>query len=193
MPENLSDLFDALEADPLRKEQPFSRDMESAHAVLFNPLISRERQAETLAEWLKQSQPCLFGRMAAKTQIAYCILNDADAFKGEGHVRDIIHQSRRVWLRNGFLGRQHAFVIALISPTVANALPRPTLRDMAKRLCQIYLSDESVMTDEIFLDSLPLAIKRPDLQENRVWRVGVNFFGAQGDQRWWHDHRIPGV
>jgi len=25
-----------------------------------------------------------------------------------------------------------------------------------------------------------------------MWRVGVNFFGAQGDQRWWHDHRIPG-
>jgi hypothetical protein len=21
--------------------------------------------------------------------------------------------------------------------------------------------------------------------------VGVNFFGAQGDGRWWHDHRIP--
>ncbi len=79
-----------------------------------NPLTSRERQAEALAEWLKQSQPCLFGRMAAKTQIAYCIRNEANVFKGEGHVREVIHQSRRIWLRNGFLGKQYAFVIALI-------------------------------------------------------------------------------
>jgi hypothetical protein len=28
--------------------------------------------------------------------------------------------------------------------------------------------------------------------ECRSWKVGVNFFGAQGDGRWWKDHRIPG-
>ena len=24
------------------------------------------------------------------------------------------------------------------------------------------------------------------------WLAGVNYFCAQGDRRWWHDHRIPG-
>jgi hypothetical protein len=130
--------------------------------------------------------------MASKSQVAYCILTEPDLHKGEDHVRDIIHLSRRVWQKNGLLGKQHAFVISLISSAVANARPGPTLRDLALRLCGIYLSDESVKTDTILLDSLPLAINRPDLNEHRIWRVGVNFFGAQGDHRWWHDHRIPG-
>jgi hypothetical protein len=29
-------------------------------------------------------------------------------------------------------------------------------------------------------------------REFRSWRVGVNYFSAQGDGRWWRDHRIPG-
>jgi hypothetical protein len=192
VPENLLDLFDALEADPWRAEQPFSREIEDAHAVLFDPLASKERRAEALAEWLKEHQPCLFGRMAAKAEIAYSVVTEADVLKGEEHVRDIIQLSRRVWKRNGLLGRQHGFVISLMSPTVANARPGPVLRDFALRLCGIYLSEESVATDSIFLDSLPLTISRPDLREHRIWKVGVNFFGAQADQRWWHDHRMPG-
>src|SRR6266478_9114864 len=111
MPEQLDDLLDALESDPWREAQRFSPDIENAHTVLFAPVKSRAEQAEALAEWLKQSQPCLFGRMAAKSQIAYCILKEADLFKGEAHVRDFIHQSRRVWRRNGFRGKQHGFVI----------------------------------------------------------------------------------
>ena len=189
---NLEDLLDALEPDDWRTANPFSPDIEDAHAALFNPRASRAEQAEVLAEWLKKNQPCLFGRMAAKTQIAYCILTEADLLKGEDRVRDIIQQSRLVWRREALLGKKHAFVIELISPTIAKARPGLALRDIALGLCQIYLCGESVQTDEILLDSLPLEISRPDLHEHRIWRVGVNFFGAPGDRTWWHDHRIPG-
>jgi hypothetical protein len=192
MPVNLEDLLDELEPDAWRRANPFSPDIEEAQAALFNPGASRADQAAVLSEWLRKYQPCLFGRMAAKTQISYCILNEADVLKGEDRVRNLIHQSRRVWRRNGLFGNQHAFVIALISPTLARARLGAVLRDIAVRLCQIYLSDESITTDEILLDSLPLEINRPDLHEYRIWRVGVNFFGAQGDRTWWHDHRIPG-
>ena len=144
VPENLLDLFDALEADPWREEQPFSSDMEAAHAVLFDSAISRDRRAEVLADWLKEFQLCLFGRMAAKSQVAYCVLTEADLLRGDDHVRDIINLNRRVWRKNGWLGKQHAFVISLISSTAANARPGPALRDLALRLCEIYLSDDSV-------------------------------------------------
>ncbi|MFN0168666.1 MAG: hypothetical protein ACKV22_19760 [Bryobacteraceae bacterium] len=191
MSDKLADLFDAITPDPWRKVKPFSTDIQAAHVDLFDPRKTREDLAVTLSAWLKEWQPCLFGRMAAKTQIAYCILREGDLLKGEDHVRDIIQLSRREWRRKGFLGEKHGFVIALISPMVASAVPDRALCELAVRLCQLYLSDE-LTTDQIFLDSLPLSIDRPDFHECRIWRAGVNFFGAQGDQRWWHDHRIPG-
>jgi hypothetical protein len=63
---------------------------------------------------------------------------------------------------------------------------------LALRLAEIYLSERLLDVNQIYLDSLPLKITRDGNTECRLWRAGVNFFGAQGDQRWWHDHRIPG-
>jgi hypothetical protein len=40
--------------------------------------------------------------------------------------------------------------------------------------------------DEIFLE------KPGTRQTTWKWKVGVNYFCAQADKRWWHDHRIPG-
>ncbi len=189
---NLEELLDAAESDDWRGNRPFSPDVESAHDELFSAGASRLQQAQVLSHWVKKNQPCLFGRMAAEAEIAYCILTEADVLKGDSYVKDLIHQNRLVWRRNALIGRQHAFVIALISPVIAKARPGVVLRDIALRLCQLYLSDESITTDKIFLDSLPLEIRRPDLHEFRIWRAGVNVFSAAGDQTWWHDHRLPG-
>src|SRR5262249_30595233 len=48
--------------------------------------------------------------------------------------------------------------------------------------------------DEILHDRLILEIKRGggETPERRSWKVGVNYFSAQGDGRRWRDHRIPG-
>jgi len=58
------------------------------------------------------------------------------------------------------------------------------------RLGSLYLLQElnpnTIYTDEIFLE-LP-GTRRMTWR----WNVGVNFFGAAGDGRWWQDHRIPG-
>jgi hypothetical protein len=189
---NLEDLLDALKPDDWRTANPFSVDIQEAQALLFDPYASRANQADVLSEWLRRGQPCLFGRIAAKSQITYCILTEADVLKGDDHVRDLIHQSRLVWRRNALLGKQHAFVILLVSPTIARVRPCVGLRDIALRLCQIYLSDDSISTDKIFLDSLSLEINRPEFHEYRTWQAGVNFFGSSGDRTWWHDHRIPG-
>jgi hypothetical protein len=44
----------------------------------------------------------------------------------------------------------------------------------------------------ILLDDLLLEIQTQAGREFRSWRVGVNYFSAQGDGRWWRDHRFPG-
>jgi hypothetical protein len=187
----LDELLDSLEDDPWREEHPFSADLLEVHQKLFDAK-NRSAHSGAIRKWLQAEQPCLFGRMAAKDQIQLCILTDRDLYRGEGYVRDLIAESRLQWKRRGSRGEQHGFVIHLVSPRVARAKPSPILRDLALRLCQIYLSDHTVDVDEIRLDSLPLRVQNARKAEGRAWRVGVNFFGAQGDQRWWHDHRIPG-
>jgi hypothetical protein len=50
---------------------------------------------------------------------------------------------------------------------------------------------KEIERDRIYLDSLELEV--PGKKGIRLrWDVGVNYFSSQADQRWWHDHRIPG-
>ncbi len=82
-------------------------------------------------------------------------------------------------------------MIVAISPIIANARPGPDLHRLALSLCELYLG--VAVSDEILHDRLILGINRGgESLEYRSWSVGVNYFSAQGDGRWWHDHRIPG-
>jgi hypothetical protein len=46
--------------------------------------------------------------------------------------------------------------------------------------------------DVILHDDVLLEIGDSVQSERRSWKVGVNYFSAQGDGLWWQDHRIPG-
>jgi hypothetical protein len=62
------------------------------------------------------------------------------------------------------------------------------VKAIAKRLCFLYLGRDD--SDEILLEDVFLRV--PGKVDAEVhWKGGVNYFSAQGDQRWWHDHRIP--
>src|SRR5262249_29187723 len=103
-----------------------------------------------------------------------------------------IQQSRTDWGRRAVSGESHGFLIVAVSPTIAFARPGLALRDLALKLCQLYLGGAAL--DAILHDRLILAIGRDgeEITEWRSWPVGVNYFSAQADGRWWHDHRIPG-
>jgi hypothetical protein len=145
---------------------------------------------DALQEWLRgtPNQPCIFGRIAAAAdRISFCILTEADVAKGDDHIRDVIQRDRRIWKADAREGAKHAFIVAIISETLAFAAPDETLHSIATRLCDLYLFDQ------------PRVVKRHDalvLKTNGgpflKWFVGVNVFASQGDGRWWQDHRIPG-
>ena len=61
---------------------------------------------------------------------------------------------------------------------------------LAHTLCELYLGADT--PDTIHLDDVILRIDRDERPELRKWPVGANYFAAQGDGRWWRDHRIPG-
>jgi hypothetical protein len=187
----IADLLEELRPDPWRAAHPFSADMRACHEVLFQAGSSRAEMAEALDAWLAGEQPCLFGRMEAKQhRIGYCLLTANDLERGDDHVRARIQEDRDVWRRRAMRGESHGFIILAIAPQIAGAAVGPELLRLARHLCDLDLGQEEL--DRILLDDLILDIPTAEGREHRSWRVGVNYFSAQGDGRWWRDHRIPG-
>jgi hypothetical protein len=123
--------------------------------------------------------------------ISYCILSESDLEQSDEFIRDKIQHARLEWLQGGLLGEKSAFLIVALSRTIKNARPDDVMKQAAQRLCELYLL-EPIETDQIYLDALELEIPRKSGSSKWRWDVGVNYFWAQADKRWWHDHRIPG-
>lgn len=181
----IQELVDKLVPDSWRDTHPFSDDMAVAHAELIRAGADSERR-KSMSKWLSAHQPCLFGRDAAKRdRVEYCFLTDDDLVRGDRHVGACIAEARLQWRRRAQAGETSAFVVSVVSKLVSIAEPNQALFDFAQRLAELYLC-RSVPANKIVHDELFLVAS-----ECRSWKVGVNFFGAQGDGRWWKDHRIP--
>jgi len=185
-----SALFSRLKPDPWRKQTPFSEDIAAANAALFVE-ASPEASAELLNRWIQKNQPCLFGKAGATLGlISYCILNESDILGPEDSLMAKIQAARTAWTREAFYGRKSAFVVSLISPTLATAIPDDTVREFARRICSLYLETD-IKDNEVHLEDVFLEMPG-QRQTTWKWRAGVNYFSSQGDGRWWRDHRIPG-
>lgn len=189
---HIDDLIDQLQRDGRRFARPFSKEIAEAHRQLFDGApLSHQEIVAILSKWLVRRQPCLFGRAAAQMgRLDYCVLTDSDFVRGDAHVRQRIQAARRGWKIRAVSGQSHGFVILAQSPRIAYATPSTTLRELALRLCELYLSKSE--TDAILHDELTLRVDESADTPNRTWKVGVNVFAAAADGRWWHDHRIPG-
>ncbi len=184
-------LYEELIVDSSRRS--FSSDLEEAHASLRGSAWEPGSVERVIGEWLSKAQPCLFGRLAAREgQLRYCVLTEEHLLDSDDAIRERIQDARLEWLRAGFNGEASGFVLLAVSERLIAAKPDDALANLALALCSLHLHEKSpaqvdeVCTDQIFLE-------KPG-HKRRTWRwtVGINFFGAQGDRRWWHDHRIPG-
>lgn len=187
----VSDLIARLEPDPWRATHRFSPDVAECHDVLFDAARSRAEKIAALTVWLAEMQPCLFGRMEARqNRLALCLLTENDLERSDQEIRAKMQRERTDWKRLALAGDSHGFLLVAVSETIATARPNQVLHELAQRLCERYIGvDES---DKIHLDDVILEIALQDQTERRRWKVGVNYFSAQGDGRWWRDHRIPG-
>lgn len=199
MPElSLQDLYGRLVEDEWRKKVDFSEDLSAAHAVLFYPFALDSDREKTLNLWLQRNQPCLFGRVAAgQRALHYCILTDEDLVKPDEYIRDQIREEIQAWKRRSVRPAPtisdvaHGFVLAVISPRVCLAEPNDTLRQFMEHLLELWGCAKStedhgrVYWEQLFLE-------RPDNGELYGFTISIDSFAAQGDGRWWHDHRMPG-
>ena len=197
MTRTVADLLARLQPDPLREHLAFSPEVAEATAKILalGGGESENRKDEmriVLRDWLAQHQPCLFGRLAAKKDLlSYCILTENDLSQDDELIQEKIQSARTEWTRGGFDGRKNGFIILATSPQIANAAPDEALKELALRLCGLYLiEEEEIRPDMVYHDELFLEKPGPRRTAWK-WLAGVNYFHSSGDGRWWQDHRMP--
>jgi hypothetical protein len=209
------DLGDLTPRDRLRETLPFSPDMERVHDVLFDPCAgpgADELRQRALEEWLKNSsrermerlkvkgyQPCVFGRTAAREKrLFFCLLGDEDLRRDDTYIQDKIQAARLRWKKRaaGYRGQEaqdlpHGFLLVAYSPRIAGAEPGSALHQLALELRRLWSSN--VVADARGNDRTweTLYLRSPSDQWLR-FTFTIDFFSAQGDGRWWEDHRFPG-
>ena len=87
--------------DAFRKTTPFSRDMTSTNAVLFDSRYSNRAKVSAYRNWLETApnQPCVFGRVAAKNKnIFICLLEEDEILRmphGDEDLASLIQDYRQ--------------------------------------------------------------------------------------------------
>ena len=186
----LTELLDRTKPDPIRDQTPFSPELSRASDALFNADVGQH--SRIIDAWLQKNQPCLFGRIAAQRgMLSHAVLTEKDIALGDESVRDRLLEARRQWLRDALSGKKSGFVFGVVSRRLTYAIPDVTVLAFARRLLEFYLSRKDLETDTVYLDSVRLEVPG-ESHATFEWDVGMNYFSAHGDRRWWHDHRFPG-
>ena len=196
---SVKDLVKALKLDEWRKIRPFSEDVRRVNDVLWDPYSEEPDISDAIMLWLQAArppnQPCLFGRFAAaQRRIHLCTLTDADLFSSDENIAETIKRERHLW-KLGCLRHEvpkEGFLLLVASERIARASPDENLLRLARRIRDLGWTD--VQPDELGNDVTweTLYLRNPAQNSHVRFTFSLDFFGAQGDGRWWHDHRIPG-
>jgi hypothetical protein len=198
---NIRDSLDQLNRDTWRDAHPFSDDIVEVHKVLFEPYASDYAKEQAIQGWLqkKGSQPCLFGRIAAAQKtLEYCFLEEADLRRSDQHVREKLHRSLLEWKRRGldpaWSHPAHGFMVCVVSEKVAFAAPDSNLLTFAQNIRDLWglIVEPDIKSGENNFMRETLYLRHPRDGTYVRFTFTVDYFAAQGDHRWWHDHRVPG-
>jgi hypothetical protein len=198
---NLRTLYNALKSDPWRKKRGngFSKDIALVNKILFHPYGSNSIRSNVVSKWLQKYQPCLFGRIAAaRGWLHYCVLTGEDfQQKSDQEIAHVIHRELLAWKRrsvrptSGFSDPAHGFVLIATSDKLALAAPDEHLHEFATKLQGLWGCASTVEASGT-LHWETLYLQDPRAKTYVQFSFSVDFFAAQGDRRWWHDHRVPG-
>jgi hypothetical protein len=180
--------------DRFRSRTGFSPDIEAAQAILFSSKYDRQAKIRSYRSWLESNQPCVFGRVAAKNKNVFiCLLEQNEIVQmknGDRDVMDTIQDHRQVWKRLALDGIASSFVILLVSSQLVRREPDSALKEICRKVLELYMQVE--IADDTFHTQREYVFLRR--LENTFLKFSTlpNIFCAQGDRRWWHDHRTPG-
>ncbi len=191
---SLSDLLSRLDGDPWRSAHPFSADITTACAVLLDPYARDDERKTAIRGWLAANQPCIFGRAAAKgNQLFISVVDEQLIARGDDAVKAKLKVDRQTW-KQWSLGEKgrHGFLLVVLSPKLHHAAPNSGLRAFAERIRELFAEESKPDAVGNYMAYEWLYLKNPATGDFHKFRVILDFFGAAGDRRWWHDHRFPG-
>ena len=181
-------------SDAFRSRQAFSPDVEAIHAILFNAKYDRQAKIRAYRGWLEKNQPCVFGKTAATNKNIYiCLLEENEILRmarGDADVEETLQDHRQVWKRLALEGLASSFVILLTSKHLITREPNTALKEICRRLLELYMQIQ-IPDDTYHIEREYVFLRRPDSALLKFSTL-PNIFCAQGDGRWWHDHRTPG-
>jgi hypothetical protein len=181
-------------ADAFRSRRPFSPDMEAVHAVLFSARYDRQAKIRAYRAWLEKNQPCVFGKTAATNKNVYiCLIEEHEVLRmarGDADLMDTLQDHRQAWKRLALEGLASSFVILLTSKHLVTKEPNAAIKEICRKLLELYM--QVPIKDDTFLTEREYVFLRR--QDDTILKFATlpNVFCAQGDGRWWHDHRTPG-
>jgi hypothetical protein len=180
--------------DSFRKRHPFAESVEAVHAILFNPKYTKRRKIAAYRKWLETEQPCVFGKVAAKQKMVFiCLIEEHEVLRmerGDLDLRDTIQDYRQLWKRHALEGLSSSFLVLFTSRALITKEPDERLKEICRRLLELYMEVSPIPDDTILTQREYVFLRRPDglLKFSTL----PNIFCAQGDGRWWQDHRTPG-
>lgn len=185
--------------DRFRKTHPFSEDVESTQAILFNPRYNKWKKLDAYRRWLTTGQPCLFGKAAARNKNVFiCLLEEHEILcmkNGDDDLKDTIQDHRQMWKRYALDEPFSSFLVVLLSKRLVSKEPGEKLKEICRRLLELYMEVDRVNDDTILAQREYVFLRTNGKEsEPKLLKFGTlpNVFCAQGDRRWWHDHRTPG-
>jgi hypothetical protein len=196
---SLKVLYNRLTEDTWRKDNRFSADLTDVNGLLFNSFATNGQREEQLRNWLQSFQQCFFGRIAAAMGLLhFCILTHDDFMnRTDRQIQKVIRDELLQWKRRSLNPRAyqsspaHGFVLVAASQRLANAAPNHDLMEFACKLrhlwgCSLSEEQSGLMHWET------LYLQHQEEPGYVKFTFSVDCFAAQGDGRWWHDHRCPG-
>jgi hypothetical protein len=156
-------------------------------------MTGKPRLKPTVHGWRKTS-PASFGKMAATNKNVYiCLLEEHEILRmqrGDADVMDTLQDHRQAFKRLALEGLVSSFIILLTSRHLITREPNQALKDICRRLIELYMQVR-VPDDTFHTEREYVFLRQPN---NAVLKFSTlpNIFCAQGDGRWWHDHRTPG-
>lgn len=188
------ELLSRLEGDQWRATHAFSADIKTVCEVLLNPFARDDERKTAVRGWLTKNQPCVFGQVAAKSNLLFISIVDEQLLsRGDEAVKEKLKLDRQTW-KQWSLGEKgrHGFLLMVLSPKLHHAAPNRALKDFAERIRNLFA--ETSTPDPVGNDMVYewLYLKNPQTSQFHKFRVILDFFASAGDKRWWHDHRFPG-
>jgi hypothetical protein len=168
--------------------------------VLLAADARQEEREAALIAWLGRSQPCLFGRLAARAWqgpgaaqgpgLDICWVLADDLARGHEHIAAKVWTARAAWKRRAVTGQSSAFLIVFNDERLAHALPGPRLDDLCLSLADTYLSEWApVQCDTVYAEAVPLHQADGTLA---LFKAGTRLFRTGAHHRPQDDRRFPG-